>query len=163
MKNSRASRRRTTSSNPQPNGSKILEISKDSENSNPNLTSPSMKVSNSPAIKFASKTQKSASKNPNPIVSPPQYEDNLSILLLIFELHISPNCLIYISNITKTSATSILFLSIGSIHFVFFTKDDQIAEMDEDQDVSGEDQLDAFLRLPVGSKPRFDDVLFMMF
>ncbi|KAF5934926.1 hypothetical protein HYC85_026055 [Camellia sinensis] len=62
MKNSRASRRRTTSSNPQPNGSKISEISKDSENSNPNLTSPSMKVSNSPAIKSASKTQKSASK-----------------------------------------------------------------------------------------------------
>ncbi|CAL5367675.1 unnamed protein product [Camellia sinensis] len=67
----------TPAKNPQPNGSKISEISKDSENSNPNLTSPSMKVSNSPAIKSASKTQKSASKNPNPIVSPPQYRNKI--------------------------------------------------------------------------------------
>ncbi|KAL7232261.1 hypothetical protein ACSBR2_010313 [Camellia fascicularis] len=67
----------TPAKNPQPNGSKISELSKDSENSNPNLTSPSMKVSNSSAIKSASKTQKSASKNPNPIVSPPQYRNKI--------------------------------------------------------------------------------------
>ncbi|KAL7170863.1 hypothetical protein ACSBR2_035680 [Camellia fascicularis] len=43
-----------------------------------------------------------------------------------------------------------LFLSIGSIHSVFFADDDQIAEMDEDQDVSGKDQLDAFTALQRG-------------
>ncbi|KAL7208841.1 hypothetical protein ACSBR1_030550 [Camellia fascicularis] len=44
----------------------------------------------------------------------------------------------------------LLFLSIGSIHSVFFAEDDQIAEMDEDQDVSGEDQLDAFIAFQRG-------------
>ncbi|KAG5527619.1 hypothetical protein RHGRI_028516 [Rhododendron griersonianum] len=45
--------------NPQANRSKT------SENTNPNITSPSSRLSKSPAIKSAKKTQKSAAKNPN--------------------------------------------------------------------------------------------------
>ncbi|CAL5325899.1 unnamed protein product [Camellia sinensis] len=60
----------TPSKNPQANRSKISEISKHSENSNPNLTSPSLKSSKSPAIKSAMKTQRSAAKNPNLVASP---------------------------------------------------------------------------------------------
>ncbi|KAL3525875.1 hypothetical protein ACH5RR_014247 [Cinchona calisaya] len=56
------------------NRSKIDEMSTKSENFNPNF-SPVSKLSNSPAIKSARKTQKSASEkckpDPNPMVSPP--------------------------------------------------------------------------------------------
>ncbi|KAH7845512.1 hypothetical protein Vadar_003013 [Vaccinium darrowii] len=53
--------------NPQPNyRSKTSEkISKDCENSDPNVISPSSRLSKSPAVKSAKKTQKSAAKNPN--------------------------------------------------------------------------------------------------
>ncbi|KAH7850796.1 hypothetical protein Vadar_003151 [Vaccinium darrowii] len=57
----------TPTKNPQTNRSKTPEISKISENSNPNLTSPSFKSSKSPAIKSATKTHKSPSKNPTKI------------------------------------------------------------------------------------------------
>ncbi|KAL6952491.1 hypothetical protein U1Q18_050194, partial [Sarracenia purpurea var. burkii] len=60
----------TPAKNPQSNRSKISEISKDPENSNPNVTSPGIKFSNSPSIKSATKTQKSASKNPKLAASP---------------------------------------------------------------------------------------------
>ncbi|KAL3526572.1 hypothetical protein ACH5RR_011228 [Cinchona calisaya] len=58
---------------PKSNRSKIDDLSRNSENFNPNLTSPVLKSSNSPAIKSASKSQKSVTKksNPNPMVSPP--------------------------------------------------------------------------------------------
>ncbi|XP_057491923.1 microtubule-destabilizing protein 60-like [Actinidia eriantha] len=62
----------TPAKNPQANRSKMSEIS---ENSDPNVTSPGFKLSNSPAIKSAAKSQKkSASKNrnPNPVASPPR-------------------------------------------------------------------------------------------
>ncbi|XP_052190355.1 microtubule-destabilizing protein 60-like [Diospyros lotus] len=62
----------TPSKNPHPNRSKASEISKDSENFNPNVASPAgCKSAKSPAIKSATKTtQKSASRNPNPVASP---------------------------------------------------------------------------------------------
>ena len=64
----------TPAKKPQASRSKMSEIS---ENSDPNVTSPGFKLSNSPAIKSAAKSQKkSASKNrnpnPNPVASPPR-------------------------------------------------------------------------------------------
>ncbi|XP_071711521.1 microtubule-destabilizing protein 60-like isoform X2 [Rutidosis leptorrhynchoides] len=53
-----------------PSKSKDANQSKSPENVNPNVTSPNLKASNSPAIKSANKLQKSAMKKPNPICSP---------------------------------------------------------------------------------------------
>ncbi|KAA8530425.1 hypothetical protein F0562_005134 [Nyssa sinensis] len=60
----------TPSKDPQLNRSKVSETSKFSENFDPNVTSPGLKISNSPSIKSAIKPQKPVSKNPNPITSP---------------------------------------------------------------------------------------------
>lgn len=65
----------TPAKDPKSNQSKVDESLRNSENLNPNLSSPGMKPSNSPSVKSATKTQKSASKkyngSPNPMVSPP--------------------------------------------------------------------------------------------
>ncbi|XP_071711065.1 microtubule-destabilizing protein 60-like isoform X2 [Rutidosis leptorrhynchoides] len=53
-----------------PSKSKVANQSKSPENVNPNVTSPNLKASSSPAIKSANKLQKSAMKKPNPISSP---------------------------------------------------------------------------------------------
>ncbi|KAG5535174.1 hypothetical protein RHGRI_023080 [Rhododendron griersonianum] len=53
----------TPTKNPQTNRSKTTEISRVCENSNPNLASPGLKASKSPAVKSATKTQKSPSRN----------------------------------------------------------------------------------------------------
>ncbi|XP_058179776.1 microtubule-destabilizing protein 60-like [Rhododendron vialii] len=53
----------TPTKNPQTNRSKTTEISRVCENSNPNLASPGLKPSKSPAVKSATKTQKSPSRN----------------------------------------------------------------------------------------------------
>ncbi|XAR51677.1 hypothetical protein NMG60_11006376 [Bertholletia excelsa] len=55
---------------PQPNRSKISKISKDPENLNPNFRIPSLRYPKSPAAKSASKTQKSAPRDPNPVALP---------------------------------------------------------------------------------------------
>uniref|UniRef100_A0A5B6YM61 Putative caldesmon isoform X1 n=1 Tax=Davidia involucrata TaxID=16924 RepID=A0A5B6YM61_DAVIN len=60
----------TPAKGPQLNRSKISEISELSENFDPNVRSPGLKILKSPAIKSATKPQKSISKNPNPIASP---------------------------------------------------------------------------------------------
>ncbi|XP_024974638.1 uncharacterized protein LOC112512719 [Cynara cardunculus var. scolymus] len=53
-----------------PSKSKLSRKSKRPENVNPNVNSPNPKVLKSPALKSASKSQKSSLKKPNPVTSP---------------------------------------------------------------------------------------------
>ncbi|XP_059670458.1 microtubule-destabilizing protein 60-like [Cornus florida] len=48
-----------------------------SENSNPNITSPGLKLCKSPAIKSATKSQKSTLKNPNPKIASPSQRNQI--------------------------------------------------------------------------------------
>lgn len=67
----------TPGKDPKFNRSKMDESSRNSENFNPNMSSPGLRLSNSPSVKSSSKSQKLVTKkcnpstNPNTVISPP--------------------------------------------------------------------------------------------